>query len=89
MRRSPRLWQLELTNTLRQLGLEPINEEPCLFTGHGVIILVYVDDILLVYHPDRLKEAEGIAASLQKHYELRYEGEGDAFFRNQNNQRSP
>ena len=79
LRRSPRLWQLELTNTLRQLGLEPINEEPCLFTGHGVIILVYVDDILLVYHPDRLKEAEGIAASLQEHYELRYEGEGDAF----------
>ena len=41
--------------------------------------MVYVDDILLVYHPDQMKEAENVAASLQARYELRYEGEGDVF----------
>ena len=30
LRRSPRLWQIELTQTLCQIGLEPINEEPWL-----------------------------------------------------------
>ena len=79
LRRSPRLWQMELTNTLCKLGLEPVNEEPCLFTGHGIILLVYVDDLLLVYHPEKTKEAENLAIALQAQYELRYEGEGEAF----------
>src|SRR5699024_8578509 len=79
LRRSPRLWQLELTATLRKLGLEPIAEEPCLFVGHGVIILVYVDDILLFYLPHNHRKADDIAQSLQKRYELRYEGNGESF----------
>ena len=70
LRRSPRLWQLELTNTLCKLGLKPVNEEPCLFTGHGIILLVYVDDLLLVYHSERTREAENLAVALQAHYEL-------------------
>lgn len=79
LRRSPRLWQNELTQTLRRIGLEPVNEEPCLFTGNGIILLVYVDDLLFVYHPDKTQEAERIASALQAQYELRYEGEGDVF----------
>lgn len=53
LRRSPRLWQLELTRALHEIGLEPVNEEPCLFTGKRVIPMVYVDDIILAYYPDR------------------------------------
>lgn len=79
LRRSPRLWQMELTKTLCQIGLEPVNEEPCLFTSKGIILMVYVDDILLIHHPDHLDEANQVAASLEAHYELRYEGEGDVF----------
>ena len=79
LRRSPRLWQLELTATLRNLGLEPIAEEPCLFVGYGIIILVYVDDILLFYLPHNHRKADDIAQSLQKQYELRYEGNGESF----------
>jgi len=30
LRRSPRLWQNELTQTLRQIGLEPVNERTML-----------------------------------------------------------
>lgn len=76
---SPHLWHIELTDTLRKLGLEPVNEEPCLFTRKGIVLLVYVDDLLLVYHPDQRAEADAIATSLCKHYELHYEGEGDIF----------
>lgn len=79
LRRSPRLWQLELTRTLREIGLEPVNEEPCLFTGKGVILMVYVDDIILAYHPDHHHDARSVADLLKERYELRYEGEGDVF----------
>lgn len=75
------LWQLELTATLQKLGLKPITEEPCLFIGHGVIILVYVDDILLFYLPYNHRKADDIAQSLQKQYELCYEGNGKSFLR--------
>jgi len=68
-----------LTQTLRQIGLNPVNEEPCLFTENGVSLLVYVDDLLFVYHPDKTQEAERIASALQAQYELRYEGEGYVF----------
>lgn len=76
---SPQLWQLELTATLQKLSLEPVNEEPCLFIGHGLIIIVYVDDILLFYHLDCHKEASAVAAALEDHYELCYEGQGKSF----------
>ncbi|ODM16171.1 hypothetical protein SI65_08605 [Aspergillus cristatus] len=56
-----------------------INEEPCLFTGNGIILLVYVDNLLFVYHPDKTSEAERIASALRAQYELRYEGEGNVF----------
>ena len=70
---------MKLTKTLCQIGLEPVNEEPCLFTSKGIILMVYVDDILLIHHPDHLDEANQVAASLEAHYELHYEGEGDIF----------
>ena len=70
---------MELTQTLCQIGLEPVNEEPCLFTGNGVILLIYVDDLLLVYHSDKTQEAEQITYALQAWYKLCYEEEDDVF----------
>lgn len=81
LRRSPRLWLLTLTDALRQLGLLSTNEDPCLFVGQGVIALVYVDDIILAFHPDHRKDAEAITMALQKRFEMRYEGDGDVFIR--------
>lgn len=52
LRCSPRLWQRDFSSTMRKLGLEPVNEEPCLFIGHGVIVLVYVEDIFIFYLPN-------------------------------------
>lgn len=79
LRRSPRLWLLTLTDALRQLGLSSTNEDPCLFVGRGIIALVYVDDIILAYHPDHREDAEAITMALQKRFEMRYEGDGDVF----------
>lgn len=62
-----------------KLGLEPINEEPCLFIGCGIIVLVYVDDILIIYPHHKHHEAAAIAQALEEHYELHYEGQDEGF----------
>ena len=60
LKQSPREWNLELTSTLRSLGYEPIQCDPCIFvkrTDRGSILLcLYVDDTILGYS----KEVESI-----------------------------
>ena len=49
LRRSPLLWQKELTKTLKSLGFEQMPYEPCCFIRNGVIIFFYVDNIVVTY----------------------------------------
>src|SRR3954467_11758234 len=51
LRRSPLLWQKELSSTLLTLQLRQVPDEPCLFIGKGTIIFFYVDDIVLLCTP--------------------------------------
>src|SRR4029077_10746745 len=44
LRRSPLLWHRELSQTLRNLGFQPVPHEPCCLTRDGVIVFFYVDD---------------------------------------------
>ncbi len=49
LRRSPLLWQQDLSQTARSLGLIPIPEDECIFTGKGVTLFFYMDDIIILY----------------------------------------
>ena len=49
LRKSPLLWQKELTRTIRQLGFEPVPHEPCCFMKDRIIMFFYVDDIVFSY----------------------------------------
>lgn len=72
LRRSPRLWQLELTRTLLGLGFSQIPDEECLFIKNGVILLFFVDDILVFYDKGQKQaEFEEIEKGLNDAYELR------------------
>lgn len=72
LRRSPRLWQLELTRTLLGLGFSQIPDEECLFVKNGVILLFFVDDILVFYDKGQKQaEFEEIEKGLNDAYELR------------------
>lgn len=42
---SPILWFNEFSNACKELGLEPIPEEACLFTNGCIFLFSYVDDI--------------------------------------------
>jgi len=62
LRRSPRLWQKDLSEKLKDLGLVCI-EGMCIFTNDYITVLFFVDDIIPIYHPknqqkfDEFKEA--------------------------------
>ena len=64
---------------MQKLGLKPINKESCLFIGCGIIVLVYVNDILIIYPSYKHHEAAAIAQALEEHYDLCYEGQDEGF----------
>jgi len=49
LRQSARQWYAELDSVLRNVGLIPINADPCVYvdTGRLTFVLIYVDDILI------------------------------------------
>jgi hypothetical protein len=49
LRKSPLLWQKELTRTIRKLGFEPVPHEPCCFMKNGIVMFFYVDDIVFMF----------------------------------------
>jgi hypothetical protein len=70
LRRSPLLWQRELTQALRKLGLEPVPHEPCCFIKGGIIIFFYVDDIVIAFRKHQEAEARSLIEKLQSKYRL-------------------
>src|SRR3954471_6800709 len=57
LRRSPLLWQTELTKTFRDLGFKELPQEPCVMIKGGVIVFFYVDDIVFCFR----KSEEAVA----------------------------
>ena len=44
LRRSPLLWYKELSSALKEMGLRPILEEPCIFANDWLVVFFFVDD---------------------------------------------
>ena len=70
LRKSPLLWQKELTRTLVDLGFTSIPHEPCCFIKGGIIIFFYVDDIVLAYRKHQEGEVSGLISGLKDRYAL-------------------
>ncbi|KAG0153443.1 hypothetical protein PDIDSM_5296 [Penicillium digitatum] len=61
LRMSPRLWQQEATRYQKTLH----------FTTNGIIVFFYVDDIIIVNHPNFAKQATKLDQDLKKEWEMR------------------
>ena len=48
LRRSPLLWQRELTSTFKEMRYKEVPQEPCVMISGGVIAF-FVDDIVICY----------------------------------------
>lgn len=70
LRRSPLLWQQELTQALKKLGFRQVPHEPCAYTRNGIVIFFYVDDIVVMFKDGRRAEALEAINQLKQRYRL-------------------
>jgi hypothetical protein len=68
LRKSPLLWQKELSGALVDIGFKLVPHEPCCYTCKGVILFFYVDDIAVAFR----KETEHRAKELMKKLESKF-----------------
>uniref|UniRef100_A0A093ULN7 Retrovirus-related Pol polyprotein from transposon TNT 1-94 n=1 Tax=Talaromyces marneffei PM1 TaxID=1077442 RepID=A0A093ULN7_TALMA len=70
LRRSPLLWQKELTSTLTKLGFKAVPYKPCCMLKSGIMLFFYVDDIVLAYKKSRQLEADSVLNQLRAKYNI-------------------
>ena len=71
LKNSPLLWYNEITLGFKRLGLTPVPETNCLFKNDWLLVMIYVDDILLMYHSRDNKKFLELQARLLALYEFR------------------
>jgi len=67
---APLLWYKHLKETLIQLDLRPVKDVSCLFTNERLIVFFYVDDIVVLVHPDHLDDHRQFEERLEAMYDL-------------------
>jgi hypothetical protein len=53
------------------LGLKQVPGFPCLYTNKWLILFVYVDDIVMAFHPSNCHLHHEFERSMQEHYDLK------------------
>jgi hypothetical protein len=46
LKQAPRVWSQLLNKTLKEYGVEQLTSDPCVWVGRGIVLFVYVDDIV-------------------------------------------
>ena len=79
LRRSPLYWFQAIMPTLKDLGFEPFNSDPCLFKHKkdGIYIILYVDDLLI--SAPTVDDINKIRDKLRNKYKLKEMGEVKRF----------
>jgi len=75
LRRSPLLWYRELSSKLKELGLEPIYEDACVFHDGKILVFFYVDDIIVMFRKESQARFEQVKRGLFQAYEMKDLGE--------------
>jgi hypothetical protein len=79
LRRSPRLWYLELGSWLKSRGFKQVLEEPCVFTTEYAILIFYVDDIVVLSMATNRHQIQGFEDALSDRFPTRIIGQLDWF----------
>ena len=79
LRISPILWQQEISQKLTYFGLNAVLEDPCLFINNKLALIIFVDDMLIIYHQTHRSEALELKNKLREAYELKELGEINKF----------
>lgn len=73
LRESPLLWYNEVSQALKEAGIDRTDEEPCVFTNGKILVLVYVDDILVLGPRQEQAAVDDLVKHLQSKYDMREE----------------
>jgi hypothetical protein len=68
LKQAPRVWYNTLSEFLQQLGFEPLDADASVFHKKGVIIAIYVDDLLITGR-DRT-EIDALKDALKKRFQM-------------------
>jgi transposase InsO family protein len=71
LKQAPKLWHDEINGFLLSLGFQCADADPNLYLRSDVFIILYVDDILVFYHPDNLSAASSVKAALMRQYRMK------------------
>jgi hypothetical protein len=75
LKESPLLWYKDLRGTLESLGLTPLPGFPCVYVNSWLIMFVYVDDIVMAFHPSNRHLQREFEKKLEEYYGLKCLGE--------------
>src|SRR5579871_2458577 len=75
LRRSPLLWQMNLTNSLKELGFKAVPQEPCVMLNRSIVVFFYVDDMVFCYRKREEERTKQLIQELRMKYEMEILGE--------------
>jgi hypothetical protein len=70
LRKSPLLWQKELTAAFESLGFQQVPQEPCLIIRDDIIIFYFVDDVGMMFPRQRRGMIDEILSQLRSKYNI-------------------
>lgn len=81
LRKSPKLWFDELVSYLNGMGFEHCPDEPCILINNntGLILFIYVDDLLVLARQTCLHQINQFKAALHSKYGIKDLGEAINF----------
>ncbi|OOQ85189.1 Reverse transcriptase RNA-dependent DNA polymerase [Penicillium brasilianum] len=79
LRISGKKWEEDIRKVLSAVGLRPCPEDPALYTDGHVVVMVFVDDFLAIYHASQTDHANCIRQSLEEKFEMKHIGELSQF----------
>jgi hypothetical protein len=81
LRKSPKLWFNELVSYLKGLGFNYCPDEPCILINNqtGLILFLYVDDILVIAQPECIHLIQNFKLRLNSRYGIKDLSEAISF----------
>ena len=68
LKQAPRTWANVLYNFLRDFGLQRLETDHCIFTGRGLIVAIYVDDLLIIV--DDMQSYKNLKSELENRFKM-------------------
>jgi Reverse transcriptase (RNA-dependent DNA polymerase) len=77
LKQAPRIWYLLLSETIISMGFQVLETDNCIYIREGVIIAVFVDDILIAGPNEN--QCNTVASDIACHFDITVKGPVKSF----------